>query len=412
VETLIRRCAGLDVHKASVVACVRVIDENGELLSFTQSFGTTTSDLLKLNDWLMSYAVTLVGMESTGVYWKPVYTLLEAEFECWLLNAQHLRNVPGRKTDVADAAWIAQLVAHGLVRPSFVPPKEIRELRELTRYRKAVIQGRSREAQRLHKTLESAGIKLANVATDILGVSGRDILQALIAGTHDPDVLAELARGRLRKKLPALRNALTGWFSPTHRVLVGELLAHLEYLDESIERLCDDITAKIAPFAAEIDFLDTIPGVDRRVAEMLLAEIGPDMSRFPTSGNLASWAGQCPGNNESAGKRFSGKTRKGSRWQRVALVEAAQAAARTKGTYLASQYARIKGRHGHNKAIIAVAHSILVIAYHILQRRQPYNELGGDYFIERQQKAAYQRRLVKQLERMGYDVLLQTRSAA
>ncbi len=412
METLIRRCAGLDVHKASVVACVRVIDDNGELVSVTQSFGTTTSDLLKLNDWLMSYAVTLVGMESTGVYWKPVYTLLESEFECWLLNAQHLRNVPGRKTDVADAAWIAQLVAHGLVRPSFVPPKEIRELRELTRYRKAVIQDRSREAQRLHKTLESAGIKLANVATDILGVSGRDMLQGLIAGTHDPDVLAELARGRLRKKLPALRKALTGWFSPTHRVLVGELLAHLEYLDESIERLSDDITAMIAPFATPIDLLDTIPGVDRRTAEVVLSEIGPDMSRFPTSGNLASWTGICPGNNESAGKRFSGKTRKGSRWLRRALVEAAQAAARTKGTYLASQYARIKGRHGHNKAIIAVAHSILVIAYHILQRQQPYNELGGDYFIERQNKDAYQRRLVKQLERMGYDFTLDAKPAA
>jgi transposase len=411
VETLIRRCAGLDVHKASVVACIRVIDENGELLLRTQTFGTTTSDLLSLNDWLMSYAVTIVGMESTGVYWKPVYTLLETEFECWLLNAQHLHNVPGRKTDVADAAWIAQLVAHGLVRPSFVPPKEIRELRELTRYRKTVIQDRSREAQRLHKTLESAGIKLANVATDILGVSGRDMLQGLIAGTHDPDLLAELARGRLRKKLPALRKALVGWFSPTHRVLVGELLAHLEYLDESIERLSDDITAMIAPFAAAIDLLDTIPGVNRRTAEVILAEIGPDMSRFPSSGNLTSWAGLCPGNNESAGKRFSGKTRKGSKWLRVALVESAQAAARSKGTYLASQYARIKGRHGHNKAIIAVAHSILVIAYHILQRGQPYNELGGDYFIERQQKDAYQRRLVKQLERMGYAVNLTERAA-
>ena len=411
METLIRRCAGLDVHKASVVACVRVIDENGELLSFTQSFGTTVSDLLKLNDWLASYAVTLVGMESTGVYWKPVYTLLEAEFECWLLNAQHLRNVPGRKTDVADAAWIAQLVAHGLVRPSFVPPKEIRELREVTRYRKTVIQERSREAQRLHKTLEGSGIKLSCVATDILGVSGRDMLQGLIAGTHDPDVLADLARGRLRKKLPALREALMGWFSPTHRILVSELLAHIEYLDESIERLSGDVAKMIAPFAAAIDLLDTIPGVDRRNAEVILSEIGPDMSRFPSSGNLASWAAMCPGNNESAGKRFSGKTRKGSKWLRVALVESAQAAAHTKGTYLAAQYARIKGRHGHKKAIVAVAHSILVIAYHVLQRGQPYNELGGDYFIERQNKDAYQRRLVKQLQRMGYEVALTTHAA-
>src|SRR5450755_485990 len=367
VETLIRRCAGLDVHKASVVACVRVIDENGELLSFTQSFGTTAGDLLKLNDWLTSYAVTIVGMESTGVYWKAVYTLLETEFECWLLNAQHLRNVPGRKTDVADAAWIAQLVAHGLVRSSFVPPKEIRELRELTRYRKSLIQERSREAQRLHKTLEGAGIKVATVATDILGVSGRAMLQALIAGTHDPDVLAELARGRLRNKLPALRKALTGWFSPTHRVLVSELLAHLEFLDESIERLSDDIGAMIAPFSAAIDLLDTIPGINRRTAEVVLAEIGPDMSRFSSSAHLASWAGMCPGNNESAGKHFSGRTRKGSKSLRTALVESAQAAARTKGTYLAAQYARIKGRHGHNKAVFAVAHSILVIVFHVLE---------------------------------------------
>jgi transposase len=386
-------------------------DENGEFQSFTRSFGTTTSDLLTLSDWLASYGVTLVGMESTGVYWKPDYTLLETEFECWLLNAQHLRNVPGRKTDVADAAWIAQLVAHGLVRPSFVPPKEIRELRELTRCRKALIQERTREAQRLHKIIEGSGIKLATVATGILGVSGRAMLNALIGGTHDPDLLAELARGKLRKKLPALRKALSGWFSPTHRLLVSELLAHLEYIDESIERLSADVEGMIAPFARDIDLLDTIPGVKRRTTEVIISEVGTDMSRFGSGSRLVSWAGMCPGNNESAGKHFSGKTRKGSKWLRIALTEAAQAAARTKGTYFAAQYARIKGRHGHNKAIVAVAHSILVIVYHLLERDQPYNELGGDYFIERQQKDAYQRRLVKQLERMGYEVAL-TKHAA
>jgi transposase len=411
METVIRRCAGLDVHKTSVVACVRVIDENGELASFTQSFGTTCSDLLQLNDWLGSYAVTIVGMESTGVYWKPVYTLLETDFECWLLNATHLRNVPGRKTDMADAAWIAQLVAHGLVRPSFVPPRQIRELREITRYRKALIQERTREAQRLHKTLEDAGIKLSSVATNILGKSGRTMLEALIDGTHDADILADLAHGRLRKKLPALRKALVGWFSPMHRVLVSELLAHLEYLDESIERLSADIASMLAPFASAIDLLDTIPGVNRRSAEVLLAECGADMSRFGSANRLASWAGMCPGNNESAGKHFSGKTRKGSKWLRTALVECATAASRTKDGYLRAQYARIKGRHGHKKAIVAVAHSILVIAYHVLLKSEPYHELGGDYFIERHQKEAYQRRLVKQLERMGYDVTLAEKAA-
>jgi transposase len=411
METVIRRCAGLDVHKDSVVACVRIIDENGELASRTQRFGTTCSDLLQLNDWLASYAVTIVGMESTGVYWKPVYTLLETDFECWLLNATHLRNVPGRKTDMADAAWIAQLVAHGLVRPSLVPPRQIRDLREITRYRKALIQERTREAQRLHKTLEDAGIKLGSVATNILGKSGRAMLEALIDGTHDADVLADLARGRLRKKLPALRRALVGWFSPMHRVLVSELLAHLEYLDESIERLSDDIASMLAPFASAIDLLDTIPGVNRRSSEVLLAECGADMSRFGSAQRLASWAGMCPGNNESAGKHFCGKTRKGSKWLRTALVECAEAASRTKDGYLRAQYTRIKGRHGHKKAIVAVAHSILVIAYHVLLKAEPYRELGGDYFIERHQKEAYQRRLVKQLERIGYDVTLTEKAA-
>jgi len=406
VETVVRRCAGLDVHRESIVAAVRIVNTDGELNTFTETFGTTNSDLLQLNDWLSSFGVTLVGMESTGVYWKPVYTLLETDFECWLLNAQHLHNVPGRKTDVADAAWIAQLVAHGLVRPSFVPPKAIRELRELTRYRKTVIQERSREAQRLHKVLEDTGIKLANVATNILGKSGRAMLQALVDGTHDPNVLADLARGRLRKKLPALRKALVGWFSPTHRVIVSELLAHLDYLDESIERLSADVEEMLAPFAQAIDLLDTIPGVNRRTAEVLLAECGADMTRFGSAQRLASWAGICPGNNESAGKHFSGATRKGSKWLRTALVESAESMSRTKGNYLSAQYARIKGRHGHKKAVIAVAHSILVIAYHVLSRLEPYRELGGDYFIQRQQKDAYERRLVKQLERMGYDVTL------
>ncbi|MBV9102174.1 MAG: IS110 family transposase [Candidatus Eremiobacteraeota bacterium] len=411
METVVRRCAGLDVHKDSLVACVRIVDENGELQSFTQSFGTMVTDLLQLNDWLASYEVTIVGMESTGVYWKPVYALLETDFTCWLLNAQHLHNVPGRKTDVADASWIAQLVAHGLVRPSFVPPKKVRELRELTRYRKALIQERTREAQRLHKILQDSGLKLSSVATDILGKSGRAILQALIDGTHDPDILAELARGRLRRKIPLLRKALTAWFSPTHRILVSALLAHLEYLDESIEQFSSDIASLLTPFAQAIDLLDSIPGVNRRSAEVFLAEFGADMSRFGSANRLASWAGMCPGNNESAGKHFSGKTRRGSKWLRTALTESAEAAARKNGGYLRAQYTRIKGRHGHNKAITAVAHSILVIAFHVLQRQEPYNELGGDYFVQRQNKDSYRKRLVTQLERMGYDVALSERAA-
>jgi len=407
MEQLVVRCAGLDVHQKSVTACVRVPGEGDARVQEVRQFSTTSAGLITLRDWLASYEVTVVGMESTGVFWKCVYYMLEDEFTCWLINAQHIKNVPGRKTDVGDAAWIAQLVEHGLVRPSFVPEKPIRELRELTRYRKAQIQERGRAAQRLHKILEDSGVKLSSVASSLLGVSGRAMLDALVAGTHDPEVLAELARGRMRAKLPLLREALAGNFSRRHAVLVGEILAHIDYLDEAVERLSKEVELVLAPFATQVDLLDTIPGVNRRTAEVLIAEIGPEMSRFPSPAHLASWAGLCPGNNESAGKHHSGKTRKGSRWLRIALVEAAQAAARSKNTYLAAQYGRIKGRRGHNKAIVAVAHSILVIAYHLLSRQQGYTDLGADYFLKRQQSDAYQRRLVHQLERMGFAVKLE-----
>jgi transposase len=400
------------VHKASVTACVRVPGEQGGRRSETRTFRTTTAGLVLLRDWLASFQVTVVGMESTGVFWKPVYYLLEDDVECWLLNAQHLKHVPGRKTDVGDAAWIAQLVEHGLVRPSFVPPKPIRELRELTRYRKALIHERTREAQRLHKLLEDTGIKLACVASDILGVSGRAMLDALVTGTTDPEILAELAKGKLRAKLPALREALAGRVARHHRLLVAELLAHLDYLDEAVERLSGEVARVVTPFSPLPALLITIPGVDRRTAEVILAEIGIDMSRFPSAGHLASWAGLCPGNNESAGKHASGQTRKGSKWLRTALVQAANAAARTKGTYLAAQYARLKGRRGHKKAIVAVAHSILVIAYHVLQRGEPYSDLGADYFLDRQHSDAYKNRLVRQLERMGHKVTLEPADAA
>lgn len=404
MELVVERCAGLDVHKKNVTACVRVPDDRGSRRQETKTFATTTRGLLLLRDWLAAHGITRVGMESTSVYWKPVYYMLEDDFECWLLNAQHLRNVPGRKTDVKDAAWIAQLVEYGLVRPSFVPPKEIRELRNLTRYRKAQIEERTREGQRLDKMLQDAGIKLSSVASDVLGVSGRAMLEALVAGTTDPDVLADLARGKLRVKLSALRDALEGRFNAHHAVLVGECLAHIDYLDEVIARLSKEVERAIAPFSQELELLVSIPGVNRRTAEMLIAEIGVDMDRFPTARHLASWAGMCPGSNESAGKRRSGKTRKGSKWLRSALVESAHAAARTNNCFLAAQYNRIRGRRGPKKAAVAVGHSILVIAYHVLKRGEPYDELGADYYLERQSVQAQTRRLVRQLERLGHKV--------
>ncbi len=406
MDRLIERCAGLDVHKATVTACVRVPGETGGRHQDIRTFSTTTAGLLTLRDWLQSYGVTLVGMESTGIYWRPVYYLLEDDFTCWLLNAQHLRNVPGRKTDVADSAWICQLVEHGLVRPSFVPPREIRELRDLTRYRKAQIQERTREAQRLEKTLQDAGIKLSSVASDVLGVSGRAIVQALVQGTHDPEVLASLARGALRRKLPELSEALEAHFGPHHALIASEIIAHIDYLDEAIERLSADIERVIAPFAEQVALLDTIPGVNRRTAETLIAECGADMGTFPSHRHLASWAGMCPGNNESAGKHRSGRTRKGSKWLRHALVESAGAAARTKGSYFSAQYGRLKGRRGHKRAILAVGHSLLVIAYHVLERGQPYSELGEDYLLLRDSTEVYTRRLVRQLERLGHRVSL------
>ena len=409
MERLVERVAGLDIHKDTVVACVRVPAADGSRSQQTRTFGTTTEQLLVLLDWLRSWEVALVGMESTGVYWRPVFYLLEDHVECWLLNAQHLRNVPGRKTDVKDAEWICQLVEHGLVRPSFVPPRDIRELRDLTRYRKAQIEERTRETQRLEKTLQDAGIKLSSVASKVLGVSGRLMLEALISGTHDAEVLAELAKGKLRLKLPALREALEGRFTGHHALIVGRQLAHIDFLDEAIAALSERIDEVIAPFANKVALLDTIPGVDKRTAELLIAEIGADMSVFPTHRHLASWAGICPGHNESAGKKRSGKTRRGSKWLRAGLTEAAKAASRSKGTYLSAHYQRLRGRRGHQKATIATAHSILVAAWHILSHEIPYQDLGDDYFIRRQAEHAerYRNRLIHQLERLGHKVTLQ-----
>jgi transposase len=406
MEQVFERVCGLDVHKATIAVCVRVPDGKGKRVQYVQTFGATTAELLALRDWLEAHGVTHVAMESTGVYWKPVYYLLEERVTCLLVNATHVKKVPGRKTDVQDCAWLAQLLEHGLLRGSFVPPAPIRELRDLTRYRKSLIQERAREANRVHKLLEDAGIKLATVARDVLGTSGRAMLEALVQGTSDPAVLAELARGRMRAKLPALRQALAGHFRPHHAFLAIQILAHLDHLEGTVATLSERIAAVLAPFADAVQRLDTIPGVNQRTAEVLIAEIGVDMSRFPSDRHLASWAGLCPGNDESAGKRRTGKTRKGNIWLRGALVEAALGATRTKNSAVAARYRRVLRRRGHKKAIVAVAHSLLVAAYHVLAHQTTYRELGADYY-DRRHTERLTRRAVQTLEQQGYRVTLE-----
>jgi len=405
MEQLIERVGGLDVHKPTVAACVRMPGVKGTREQHVRTFGTTAAELLALRDWLEALGVTQVAMESTGVYWKPIYYVREERVTCLLVNPAPMKQVPGRKTNVQDCAWIAQLLEHGLLRGSFVPPAPIRELRDLTRYRKVLIQDRTREATRLHKFLEDAGIKLASVATDVLGASGRAMLEALVHGTTDPDVLAELARGKLRAKLPALRQALAGRFRPHHAFLVSQLLAHVDYLDETIATVSERIEVTMAPFAEELARLDTIHGVARRTAEVLIAELGVDMRQFPSERHVASWVGLCPGNNDSAGKHKSGKTRRGNRWLRAALTEAALAAIRTSNSAFAARYRRVMRHRGHNKAVTAVAHAMLVTAYHLLARQTTYQELGADYFDPRHAERLT-RRAVQALERQGYRVTL------
>src|SRR5579884_475727 len=407
MEQVLERCAALDVHKAQVTAWVRVPDGRGGREDLRARYPTMAADLLALRDWLKELGVTHVAMESSGVYWKPVYYVLEDDFELLLVNAQHVKNLPGRKTDMKDAEWLCQLLECGLLRGSFVPPREIRELRDLTRYRKSLIAERQRQANRLHKVLEDAGVKLACVATDVLGVSGRAMLEALIAGTRDPEVLAELARGKLRKKIPQLQQALAGRFSGHHALLVSHILAHLDFLEEQIASLTGEIEERLAPFAQTAERRAEIPGVGLVTAQAIIAELGLDMSRFASHRHAASWVKICPGNHESAGKRRSGRTGKGNQHLRAALVEAAQAAARTNNTYLRAQYEQIKRRHGHNKAIVAVAHSILVAAYYILRDDVAYHDLGGDYYARRSDPERMARRLVAQLERLGHKVTLE-----
>jgi transposase len=407
MDLLYTSCAGLDIHKETVVACVRRLDAKGKVRQQTRTFGTMTSQLLELADWLAEQAVTHVAMESTGVYWKPIWNLLEGQFEILLVNAQHIKQVPGRKTDVKDAEWIAQLLQHGLLRASFVPSTPQRQLRELTRQRRQLIQARAAVANRIQKVLEDANIKLGSVATDVLGVSGRDMLEAIIGGQEDAEALAKLARGRLRAKIPQLRLALAGRVTDHHRFLLRLLLDDLTQQEGLIARLSARITEVLpSPFVEAVQRLATIPGIDERAAENILAEVGTDMGQFPTDGQLASWTGMCSGNRESAGKRQSGKTTKGNRWLRTTLVQVAWAASHTKNTYLAAQYRRLAGRRGKKRALVALGHTILVIIYHLLKEQTTYRELGPDYF-DQLDTERLTRALVRRLERLGHQVTLQ-----
>jgi len=410
MEIVYKRCCGLDVHKETVAACV-MIREGEKVQKEIRTFRTMTSDLLVLHDWLLAHRVTHVAMESTGVYWKPVFNLLEGSFEVLLVNASHIKTVPGKKTDIKDCEWIADLLSHGLLKGSFIPPQPIRDLRDLTRYRKSLSDERTREINRLQKLLETANIKLSSVATDVMGVSGKAMLEAILSGSTEPEVLADLAKGRLRNKLSLLKEALQGRFRPHHRFLLGQILSHLDFLDEAIGEMSKEVEKRLDLFLQEIELLKTIPGVKQRMAEVILAEIGADMSRFPTHRHLASWAGLCPGNNESAGKRKSGKTRKGDRWLKRGLTESSWAVSRAKETYLSALYHRMVRRRGKKKATVAVAHAMIVMAYHILKHKLPYSELGADYF-DRLNVSYIKHHFTKRLEALGYKVTLEPLQAA
>jgi transposase len=395
-----------------VVVTVRQRHDDGKVRQQTRTYGTMTEQLLELGDWLEREGVTHLAMESTGVYWKPIWNLLEERFQILLVNAQHIKHVPGRKTDVNDSEWIAQLLQCGLLRGSFVPPPPQREVRELTRQRRQLVHAKASVANRIQKVLEDANIKLGSVATDVLGVSGRYMLRAMIAGETDPVKLAELARGKLRAKIPALRLALRGRVTEHHRFLLGLLLDELTQLEGLLERLTARITQVLpAGFAEAIERLATIPGIDVRAAENILAEIGIDMEVFPTAGHLASWAGMCSGQRESAGKRQSGRTRKGNQWLRTTLVQVAWAASRTKHTYLSSQYRRLASRRGKKRALVAVGHTILVIIYHLVREGKTYVELGADYF-DRLDTERLTRTLVRRLQRLGHEVVLKPKEPA
>jgi transposase len=403
MEVLHARCAGLDVHKDVVVACVRI--QQGTLVQTVETFGTTTKALLALHDWLQNQGVTIVAMEATGIYWKPVWHVLEESFELVLANAMHIKNVPGRKTDVNDAMWIADLLAHGLIRNSFVPPTAIQEMRTLMRTRKQLVRERAQHVQRIQKTLEDANLKIASVVSDVMGVSGRAILHALIEGETSPEKLLETTSGRLHASPNILMEALRGRVGAHHRFLLKLHLDQIEALEKSINAVDKEVGPAIEPFRAKVTRLLTLPGVSDVTAQILISEIGIDMSRFPTSGHLVSWAGLCPRNDESAGKRRSTRLRQGAPWLKTALTQAAWAAARSKSGYLRSQFLRIKSRRGPKKAIMAVAASMLTAAYYILRDDVDYRDLGTDYF-DRTDKARTAQRLIRRLHDLGYSVQL------
>ena len=406
MEQIHDRVAGLDVHRDSVTACSRWLGPKGGVVREKEQFATTTAGLGMLAGWLADRQVELVAMEATGVYWKAVYYALEDRFEVWLCNARHVKKVPGRKTDLSDAEWLADVAAHGMVRPSFVPPPPIRELRELTRYRKTQIDVRVAEIQRLEKVLQDAGIKLTSVASKVLTQSGRAMIEALIAGEQDPAVLAALAKGKMRPKIPALTEALAGHFGAHHAVAAERILGHLDFLDHTIGSLSEQIDARTAAFAPVYQLLLPVPGLERLSIDVIVAETGADMTRFPTAADLASWAGVCPGNHESAGKRRRVATTPGNQWLRRALIEAARAAVRTKGSYFGAQYRQIARRRGPNKAAVAVAHSLIEVIWHLLSTGAVFDDLGDDYFQTRRDPERQARRLVAQLEDLGFTVTI------
>ena len=415
MNTLFHRVAGLDIHKNSIVACVRITNKRGQATESVRTFGTMTDDLLALSDWMAEQGVTHVAMESTGVYWKPVWNILEGgAWKLLLVNPKELKQVPGRKSDVRDSQWIAHLLSCGLLKSSFVPCREQRDLRDLTRQRAQLHSEHTRCVNRIHKVLQDANIKLSSVATDVMGISGRDMLAALIAGESDAEAMAELARGKLRAKIPELKRALHGHVTAHHRFLLNQLLDHLAHLEEQLSVFSERIAELLRPFVDESlsEVLDAVPGVNRETIENVVAEIGTDMSQFPTAGHLASWAGVCPGNEESAGKRKRNRTTKGNVWLRRALCQAAWAAARKKDSYFQAQYRRLASRRGKKRAALAVGHSILEVIYHLLKHRDlKYHDLGGDYF-DRLDPQRLRRHLVKRLESMGYEVTLTSPQAA